>query len=154
MKAKLIALAVIGLILICAIAAAQIANSNYRAQGGLNWVIGGTLTRSGTGYDLVSSRATVAMANPVFTFSVANKGFITLTTDTNCTGVCPTGGIVGQRIQIVSGAGANTMRVDDSASSMTIGGNITLTEGQSDVLVLECTDVDGDEWTCVFNHDN
>ena len=89
----------------------------------------------------------VSLTSPTVAFAVTSAtGYITINSDANQTGVHPTGGTVGQVLTIISGAGSNTIQFDDSASSMTIGGNIVLTEAQNDVLKLWCTSSDGDEW--------
>jgi len=169
-------------ILLCAVAAyAQIAGSNYRAQGGLQWVIGGDLdvesggdialasggsieAASGSdisvayggkvaqaGETLFTAKA-VSLTSPTVNFGVSGATYITLTADANLTGVYPTGAEAGQVITIVTGDGSNTIRLDDSAASMTIGGNITLTEGQFDSITLLA--LGNDEWTCIAAHDN
>ena len=161
-------------ILLCAVAAyAQIAGSNYRAQGGLQWVIGGDLdvesggsieAASGSdisvayggkvaqaGETLFTAKA-VSLTSPTVNFRVSGATYITLTADANLTGVYPTCAEAGQVITIVTGDGSNTIRLDDSAASMTIGSNITLTEGQYDSVTLLA--LGEDEWTCIAAHDN
>jgi hypothetical protein len=95
----------------------------------------------------------VTLTSPTVTFSAVNKHFIDLTADANLTGIYPTGGTLRQVLFIHSGTGSNTMRLDDG-TSMTIGGNITLTEGQGDWLMLRCTSADGDEWERIGSADN
>lgn len=91
------------------------------------------------------------MTSPTATFSVVGRSVVTLTADANLTGVVPTGGVAGQEVTIISGAGSNTMRFDDGAS-MNLGGNITLTEAQFDVLTLRS--IDGTNWVRLSNADN
>ena len=134
---------------ICAVGAgitviAQAPDSNYRMQGGNFWGIGG-----GVKLDAEA----LALTSPTLTFSALNHSHISLTSDANLTGVYPINGVVGQVVNIISGAGSNTIRFDDG-TSMTIGANITLTEAQNDVLTLICTDEDGDEWARISNADN
>lgn len=122
------------------------------ASGGdITIASGGELNQAG---ETVLTLKASALTSPSVAFSVAGATHISLTADGNLTGVHPTGGEVGQVVVIVTGAGANTLRFDDSAASMTLGGNITLTEGQFDSLTLLCTSADGDEWTCIATHDN
>lgn len=74
-------------------------------------------------------------------FSATGQYYISLSTNANVTGVRPTNGTTGQQLIIRSanGQGTNTMRFDDNASTVSLGGNITLTEGNNDVLALVCT---------------
>lgn len=95
----------------------------------------------------------VALTSPTVTFAAGTNKFIDLTANANLTGIYPTGGAVGQILFIHSGAGSNTMRFDDG-TSMTIGANTTLTEGQNDWLYLRCTSADGDEWERMASADN
>jgi len=101
----------------------------------------------------VLTASAVSLTSPTVTFSAAGKNLVVLNSDANQTGIYPTGGTQYQVLSILSGAGSNTMRVDDG-TSMTIGANITLTEGQGDVLTLLCTNAEGDEWTAFSAHDN
>lgn len=103
----------------------------------------------------------VSLTSPTVTFDATNKRFISLTSDANLTGIHPVNGTTGQVISIVSGAGSNTMRFDDDATSMTIGGNVTLTEAQNDVLALVCIaaptagETNGyGKWAALYAHDN
>jgi hypothetical protein len=154
MKAKL-AVLVTALALVCVIAYAQTTNSNYGAQGGQNWVVGGVLTRSGTGYDLISARADVTVTTATATFSAAGKGYITLRAYSALTEVAPTGGTLGQRIEVLSydESSSNTMRFDDK-TGIELGSDITLTPGQNDILCLECTNAAGTTWIAVYEHQN
>ena len=105
------------------------------------------------GKALVQTESSASLVSPAVTFSAAGKGLIVLTANANLTGVYPTGGKKGQIITIRSGAGANTMRFDNG-TSMSLGNDITLTEGENDYLTLQCTNDDGDEWAAVSAHDN
>lgn len=100
----------------------------------------------------------VALTSPTVTFSVADKALVTLTADANLTGITPTGGVVGQLVIIRAGAGSNTLRFDDNATTFSLGSNVTLTEGQDDVLGLVCTGVNAtsgnNTWASVFARDN
>lgn len=87
----------------------------------------------------VLTASSVSLTSPTTTFSITGKNYITLTSDANQTGVRPTGGTTGQVVTIRSGSGSNTMRFDDNATTLSLGGNITLTEGQDDVLSLVVT---------------
>lgn len=95
-----------------------------------------------------------SLTSPTVTFAVVSNEYrAVLNSDANQTGIYPTGGYLGQLIVIESGAGSNTMRFDDG-TSMTLGGNITLTEGQGDILALRCMSADGDEWRREWSADN
>lgn len=102
----------------------------------------------------VSTFADVSITSPTKTFSAAGRRTVSLTTDANMTGWSVTGGTKGQRLTVISGSGSNTIRFDDNGSTMALGGNITLTEGQDDVLDLVCTNSDGLHWACIGTHDN
>lgn len=108
------------------------------------WVVG-DFTR---GAEIWTASA-VSLVSPAVTFDVAGKGHIILTANANLTGVRPTGGALYQVITILTGAGSNTMRLDDGTSMSLGGGNITLTEGNDDCLTLMCVSADGDEWRVV-----
>ena len=118
----------------------------------------GTLKMYGLAAPIATARYSASITSPTTTFSVLKAttdqlSWITLNSDQNITGCYPTDGVEGQVIFLVTGAGSNTIRFDDSAASMTIGGNVTVTEAQNDVLVLMCTKAP-DEWTCLWAHDN
>lgn len=105
----------------------------------------------GAGSKQVYVAAAVLLTSPTTTFSVAGLSRVTLTASTNTTTIVPTDGVAGQEIVIISGAGSNTMRFDDG-TDMQIGGNVTLTEGQNDVLALRS--LDGTTWIGLSAHDN
>lgn len=73
--------------------------------------------------------------------------FVRITSDANLTGIKVTGGTLNQVVTFTAAAtGSNTIRFDDG-TSMSLTGNITLTEGASpDYLHLICIDSDGDEF--------
>jgi hypothetical protein len=80
----------------------------------------------------------IEITSPALTFNVNGKQFINLSSDQNITGVHPLGGVVNQVIYVAAGrSGSNTMRFDDGTSTA-LGANMTLTEGQDDVLGLIC----------------
>ena len=93
----------------------------------------------------------VSLTSPTVTMSAANRNLIVLNSDANQTGHVVTGGTLNQVLLIRMGAGSNTARFDDDGTSMALGGNLTLTEGQGDVLGLLCTSADGDEWSCILD---
>lgn len=130
-------------------------DSTHRWQAYVNEanVTSATITGVLTQGPLVLTNSDVSLTSPTVTFSAANKSKMTLNSNANQTGIYPTGGALGQIVTIISGAGSNTMRFDD-ATSMSLGANITLTEGQNDILTLICTSADGDEWAAVSAHDN
>ncbi|HUU57949.1 MAG TPA: hypothetical protein VMZ50_00280 [Phycisphaerae bacterium] len=93
------------------------------------------------------------LTSPTVTVSVAGVYRVSLTSDANLTTVVPTGGVVGQVVVLESGAGSNTIQLDDGTSTV-LGANVVLTEGQGDVLTLVCTHADGDVWKAVSAHNN
>lgn len=106
----------------------------------------GTFAQTSTGNYLLTS-ANVSVTTPTVAFAVPTAGanYLVLNTDTNQTGCYLTGTAVaeGQVILLRSGAGSNTMRFDDNGTTLALGANITLTEGQDDMLALICTAVQG-----------
>ena len=130
---KTLALAGLFILLgVAGIAFAQMANSNYRGNGGLLWVIGA---------ELQHPAQTVALTSPTVTIPVNDKSHITVTTDANQTGATLTGGQTGQIVYLVTGAGSNTLRLDDNGTTLALGADKTITEGEGDALVLICTGV-------------
>lgn len=113
--------------------------------------VGGMFTLA-TGPTVLTSAA-ATLTSPTVTFSAANRTLVTLTSDANLTGCYPTGGTLGQVLVIKTGTGSNTMRFDDG-TSMTVGSNRTITEGQIDILTLLCVSSDGDEWALQAFGDN
>ena len=97
----------------------------------------------------------VTLTTPATSFSALGKGLIVLNTVGVYapTGITVTGGTLGQIIFIVpavtgTGVGTDAMRFDDSGTTMALGANLTLTEGQTHQgIVLRCTDVDGKHWS-------
>ena len=125
-------------------------------NGGLT-VVGSTLlvdfvSTAATLNETVFTPGTVSLTSPTTTFSVNGLSNITLNSDADITGVLPTGAVVGQMITLITGSGSNTMRFDDG-TSVTCGGNITLTEGQGDVMTLLCTTAPN-AWVRISNVDN
>jgi hypothetical protein len=120
--------------------------------------LNGATTRAAAASEIWTASAATPLTTGTVTFTAANKRYITLTSDSNQTGCYPINGTLGQVITIRSGTNVelavNTMRFDDSAASMTLGANITLTEDDNDILNLICTSADGDEWAALAAHDN
>lgn len=102
---------------------------------------------------MILTATAIEITSGATTMSVADATLVTLSSPINMTGFIPSGGALGQVLILKAGAGGNTIRLDDG-TSMTLGGNITLTEGQGDVIGLLCTSADGDEWIRLFNVDN
>ena len=102
---------------------------------------------------MILTATAIEITSGATTMSVAEATLVTLSSPINMTGFIPSGGALGQVLILKAGAGGNTIRLDDG-TSMTLGGNITLTEGQGDVIGLLCTSADGDEWIRLFNVDN
>lgn len=94
----------------------------------------------------------IALTSPTVTFSAENAHAITLTSNADLTGVYPIDGEVGQELLIMTGAGANTIRLDDG-SKTNVGSNLTLTEGQGDVVKLLCITAP-DVWVKTSGSDN
>lgn len=130
---------------------AQTAGKYYRTES-RNTAFRGDIWVSGTSEQAFAWND-VTVTSPTTAISVDGKGAIRITTDANMTGYTLTGGENGQVVPITSGAGSNTIRFDDG-SSYSLGANVTLTEGQHDVLVLQCVNDDGDEWMALYAHDN
>lgn len=101
---------------------------------------------------LVSS--SVSLTSPSVEIDASGKRLIVLTSDANQTGAWLSGGVVGQVVTVVTGSGSNTVRFDDG-TSVVAGGNITVTEGQRDVIELLCVDgTYGSIWVVTGAHDN
>ena len=125
---------------------ADFTRAGWRSDGrNLTLTAKGSINIPGTGR-VVETAASVALTSPTVTFNALNRRFITLTANANLTGVRPTGGKLGQIITIISGAGSNTMRLDDDTSMSLGGNNVTLTEGSDDCITLRCMSAAGDEW--------
>ena len=101
---------------------------------------------------LFLSNADVALSTDTL-INVSGKNLVTVTATGNITGVRPVGGALGQVVVIKTGAGANTLRIDDG-SYTNVGSNLTLTEGQGDVVTLLCTDATNQYWMKLSNSDN
>jgi hypothetical protein len=82
--------------------------------------------------------AAVSLTSPSVAVDLASKSVITLNSDANQTGITLSNGVVGNFYTFIMGAGSNTVRFDDDGLNMALGGNITLTEGEADILVLYC----------------
>lgn len=91
-----------------------------------------------------------ALTSPTVTIDVSASSYYTITTDENQIGITFTGGALGQLVYFRTGAGENTLRLDDGTSMSLGGSDITFTEGHDDVGCLRCVDEDGDEWERVF----
>lgn len=123
----------------------------YDLLVGRNLLVTGILTPStfaqtSTGNYLLTS-ANVSVTTPTVAFAVPTAGanYLTLNTDTNQTGCYLTGTAIAEGAVIIlrPGSGSNTMRFDDNGTTLALGANITLTEGQDDSLALLCTAVQG-----------
>lgn len=77
---------------------------------------------------------------------------IVLTSDANTTATV-IGGALNQVVTIITGDGSNTITFNDGAN-MVLGSNVTMTEGDGDVLTLMCTTADGDKWVRLSSADN
>lgn len=92
------------------------------------------------------------ITSPTLTIDVTGLNFIILNSDENTTGVTLTNGTVGQVVTFVTGAGSHTIRFDDDSSTMSLGGNITLTESETDSLTL--FNYATRQWARLANKDN
>lgn len=130
---------------------AQTAGKYYRTQSTNTRFTGDVYMTAGAEQAFDFSDAAVTTATT--TINVNGKHGILLTTDANVTGLSLVGGELDQVVVIRSGAGTHTMRFDDGASQ-SLGADVTLTEGQNDVLALQCLNAEGDEWYRLWNSDN
>lgn len=111
--------------------------------------------------DLVSNQktynaSTVSLTSPTKTIDVSSvtSNYIIVTSDANQTGVLLTGGELYNVYTLFAGAGSNTMRLDDNAGTLSLGGNITLTESQNDSITLMCVDATNGYYARIYNADN
>jgi len=102
--------------------------------------------------ELLYDSSAATLTSPALTISATDMLYGVLTSDQNTTGVTLTNGTTGQLVTLVTGAGSHTIRFDDNAATLSLGANITLTEGHQDSLTLLCT---GDRtWAAIAAHDN
>lgn len=119
-------------------------NNNQTTTGTLG-VTGATTLSSTLGVTGVTTltggrthtKTATSLTSPTTAIALTTS-WIELNSDANQTGHTFTGGVVGQTYMITMGAGSNTARFDDDGLNMALGGNITLTEGQADALVVLC----------------
>lgn len=142
----------LGLLLVVAAFAVGAASGKYWVPRNFNYQQGGDFAW-GPDAKVELEAADVALTTPTLTFDVSDYHAVNLTHDTNCTTLCPTGGTLNQVLYIFSGAGSNTLQFDDGTSTV-LGGDITLTEGQYDALVLRCISADGNQWQKIGGSDN
>ena len=97
----------------------------------------------------------VTITSPTKTVVVsgtANPIAINLTTSVSQTGCLLSGGIKGQIVLIRGTSDSATTRWDDNATTMALGGNLTL--GVTDWLALRCSSSSPQKWERLFNVDN
>jgi hypothetical protein len=123
-------------------------------SAGLLTAANATVTGNLTSKCRIATVSDVSLTSPTRTFSAAGKSLVRLTADANLTTITLTGGALWQEVEIISGAGSNTLHFDDNGTSSALGSDVTLTESQSDTLRLRCTSADGDEWAKVGGNDN
>lgn len=131
---------------------------------GQNLLVTGILTPGtfapAASYLQAFTQTDVTLTSPTTTFNATGLYYITLTAASNValTGCYPTGGVLGQEIRIKSGTGSGSTRFDDTATTLALGANITLTGSQDDFLTLQCTQAQGtnsrSRWAAVSAHDN
>lgn len=105
-----------------------------------------TITTLNSGGQTASAGATVmnatdvALTSPTVTFSATGLYYINLSANANLTNIYPLNGTAGQvlRIHAANGAGTNTMGFVDNASTMSLGTNRSLTEGNNSFIELVC----------------
>lgn len=121
-----------------------------RCLFGSDAICSGTLTPKHLGFSPASTinhtAVDLGLTSPTVSFDINSRNYVTLISNVNQTGLYPTGTsvAVGDVVIIKSGSsGSSTMRFDDNATTLALGGNITLTAGQDDVLCLICTAVQG-----------
>lgn len=103
--------------------------------------------------NVMEKSTTASITSPTVQLNAASFGpSIELIADDSVTGINITGGTLNQVLEIHSGAGAHTLQFDD-ATSMILGGNVVLTEGQTDSLTLKCLTAP-DIWYATAAHDN
>jgi hypothetical protein len=147
MKAFVIAVLLIAVCSVCAVGIAltdqfwKVERENTLFKNDV-W-IDGTVTHDGP---QTIAWTSVDLTSPTKTFSVAATSYVKLTSNANQTTCYPTGGALGQLLFLRTGAGSNTIRIDDGTSMGLSGSNVTLTESQHDYLSLICVSADGDEW--------
>lgn len=107
--------------------------------GGSTVLTSATITRLDS-TTVVSTAVDVALTSPTVTFSAAGKYLINLSSSANQTGIYPLNGTLNQELLIIAanGAGTNTMQFTDNASTMSLGSNRVLTEGNNSVIKLIC----------------
>ncbi len=88
--------------------------------------------------ELVVVKASTSLTSPSVAIDLAGGTWFEINTDANQTGATLSNGVVGQVYTITMGSGSNTLRFDDDALNLALGGNITLTEGEADALILLC----------------
>lgn len=108
--------------------------------------ISGDLTVNGTAYVdtlsvdevLFETKGTTSLTSPSVAVDLAGVTWMEITSDANQTGLTLSNGVVGQVYLITTGAGSNTIQFDDDGLNLALGGNIVLTEGQADSIILLC----------------
>ncbi len=136
---------------------------NMTSTGG-NHYCNGNLEVHGTFYPptitLLPIQSNVDLTSPTVTFSAAGKYMVSLKSNAALTGVHPLGGTTGQVIIMTSDRGTvSSARFDDDATSMAVGANFTLTNGQYDVLALRCVAAPASssgygQWQKLYGSDN
>jgi len=110
--------------------------------------------RFDAGFAHIRASREVEITSPSTTFAVMpTDDLIVLTSDANVTGVTVTGGALNQVVTLITGSGSNTITFNDGAN-MVLGSNVTMKEGDGDVLTLMCTSADGDKWVRLSSADN
>lgn len=121
-----------------------------RCLAGSDLICSGTLTPKHLGFSPSSTinhtAVNLAVTSPTVSFDINSRNYVTINSNVNQTGLYPTGTsvAVGDVVIIKSGtSGSSTMRFDDNGTTLALGGNITLTAGQDDILCLICTTAQG-----------
>lgn len=103
--------------------------------------------------EVILTQTAVEITSPSLVAAVGGAGYVILTSDESITGASLSGGAINQVVILRTGAGSETIRFDDSGG-MHLGANVTVTEGQNDVLAFVCINADGLQWAAMYAHDN
>lgn len=132
--------------LLCAVVAVCLLSIVWAADPGRYWRVTNTPTQFtadlgvGASSMLVLDQANVALTSPTVTFSALGKTYVQLSTNVNQAGIRPIYGTPGQVLILKAhGSGTNTLAFSDLGTSMSLGGTVTLTEGNNSCMALLCT---------------
>lgn len=105
------------------------------------------------GRQLYNTTSTFEITSPSRVLNLSGlNSHVTLTSDENITGASISGGSAGCIYIIKTGAGSNTVRFDDNGTTLGLGGNITVTEGEDDIIGIIVTGTN--TYARIFSADN